>query len=197
MDDWQQILEQLLRRDPQGLRSLMDCSVNQVYRLVSTILGRMGTPEDVEEVVGDIYVKAWEQVEDYDARRSTLKSWLLMLAKYSALDRHRQLCRDRLTPDGQPRVVHLHEGTPAPLTEPPDDHCEDSALLQAALKHLHPTDREIITRRFFLEQSVAEIAAAIDLTQAAVHNRLWRAKRNLRNVMTRTEGVHERAGTDT
>lgn len=198
MDDWQQICEQLLRREPQGLRLLMDRSVHQVHRLVSLILGRIGTPEDVEEVVGDIYIKAWEQIGEYDPDRSSLRAWLLMIAKYTALDRHRQMCRDRFTQEGQPRVIHLHAGVPEPLpTQPPDDHCEASALLQAALQHLHPTDREIITRRYFLEQSVGEIAAVLVLTQSAVHNRLWRARRSLRSIMARIEEVQERAWKDT
>ena len=52
--------------------------------------------------------------------------------------------------------------------------------LVAAMEKLGARDREVLERRWLLEESVADIAAALAVKENAVHQALHRALRNLR-----------------
>lgn len=75
-----------------------------------------------------------------------------------------------------------------PLAEPPDravtdaDPAERAALL-SALAELAPIDRAVVVLRFWEDRSVAQTAAQLDLTEAAVKNRSLRALRSLRELL--------------
>jgi RNA polymerase sigma-70 factor (sigma-E family) len=78
-----------------------------------------------------------------------------------------------------------------PTAEPPDgattdpDPGERAALLEA-LAELAPLDRAVVVLRFWEDRSVAQTAADLDLTEAAVKNRSLRALRALRGLLTDT-----------
>ena len=60
---------------------------------------------------------------------------------------------------------------------------ERRQALYRALASLPELDRQIVNRRYFRGEAVAEIAASTGLTGRAVENRLWRARTALRTIM--------------
>jgi RNA polymerase sigma-70 factor (ECF subfamily) len=60
---------------------------------------------------------------------------------------------------------------------------EQRQAVQAALQQLPRLERELIYRRYFLEQRVEEAADALNLTRQAADNRLWRARKALRELL--------------
>ncbi len=59
--------------------------------------------------------------------------------------------------------------------------------LQSVLMELDETDREIILMRYYEQMSNQEIAAALDLTEAAASMRHLRALRRLKDAMTNSQ----------
>jgi RNA polymerase sigma-70 factor (sigma-E family) len=59
----------------------------------------------------------------------------------------------------------------------------DRVALMAALSQLAPLDRAVVVLRFWEDQSVAQTAADLDLSEAAVKNRSLRALRTLRELL--------------
>lgn len=66
---------------------------SRVYGLVITILGDATAAEDVAQ---EAFVRAWRHAGTYDARRGSVATWLLTIARNLALDRAR-LTRSRPT----------------------------------------------------------------------------------------------------
>ena len=62
----------------------------------------------------------------------------------------------------------------------------ERAALMAALAELAPVDRAVVVLRFWEDRSVAETAADLGLTEAAVKNRSLRALRALRGLLSET-----------
>lgn len=174
----------LRHRDPAALTALMDAYLTPVYALCTRILAGAGTSQDAEECASDAFHLAWRQVERYDPARAPLRTWLLMLTKYVALDRRRRL---------QKSTIHLLLGAESRANAA---QCLDKDLadaetrerLQAALGSLTPLDRELIYRHHFLGETTKALADALTLTPQAVDNRLWRARRQLKAFLCANDG---------
>lgn len=191
------IHRQLLSRDPVGLDRLVDLVGHQAYRVAQLALAGVGNEQDIEEAVSDALAAAWERAAEFDPQRSTLTNWVLMLAKYAALNRRRAIRRRSLDGDGQVRVLPLATA-PEPITpdEPADllVQSEDQAAVHAALQHLPEADRHLLIRRYFFEEPVAEMARDLGLSRGALDTRLWRARQSLKALLnSEREGyAHDR-----
>jgi RNA polymerase sigma-70 factor, ECF subfamily len=182
----------LLSQAPEALDQLIDAHIDPVHRLVSLIIGSAGSPEDVEETVADTFTRAWNRAPEFDPARTTLRSWVLMVAKYTALDRRRALVRQRYTAGGEARVIPLDVGPePAAGTTPEEEaiHHEDAEQLHHALELLPPSDRDLLVRRYFFEEPITDMARELGLTRSAIDNRLWRARQALKEHLAPTKGV--------
>lgn len=189
--DEQTIHRQLLARDPAGLDALVDQLGHKVYRLVQLVLGGLGNQQDVEEVVSDALAAAWERASEFDPARSTLTNWVLMLAKYAALDRRRALRRQNLDAAGQAKVIPL-EAAPEPAAAASEEEVlaeADQAVVHEALRSLPPAERELLVRRYFFEEPLAELARDLGLTRGALDTRLWRARQHLKQLLSEERGV--------
>jgi RNA polymerase sigma-70 factor (sigma-E family) len=67
---------------------------------------------------------------------------------------------------------------------PPDP--TDRVALMTVLAQLAPLDRAVVVLRFWEDRSVAQTAADLDLSEAAVKNRSLRALRTLRGLLAET-----------
>lgn len=190
MQDEIGLQRRLLRRDPAVLDDLTAAYGGQMERLASLVLGPLGTAEDSEEIVSDALVAAWGRAAEFDPSRTALKSWLLMLTKYAALDHRRRLQRRRLTPLGAPRLVPL-ESVPEPVESSTPESAvlrsDQHAELRRALDRLPESERDLLIRRYLLEEPVAALGDALGLTRSAIDTRLSRARQALRRLLKEEE----------
>lgn len=167
---------------PEVLEFLITQYGQSVYSLTRTIL-RSAASEDVEECVSDVFAAAWQKSNDYDAHKGTIKTWLLMLAKYRALDYRRKLTNQ---PDYAP-----NDYQPATSLQVVEDEVLQKERLQltlAVVETFSELDQKLFYRRYFLQESLDELAAAFALTKRAVENRLWRCRKALRDQVAEKEG---------
>lgn len=166
------VLLELHNRSPQALAFLMHEYGDAVTALVSRILAGFGTPEDVEECASDVFVEAWNRIREYDDARGTMRTWLLVLAKYRALTRRRQLNRSVELP---------YEAAPAP--DPVLEQVlsrERQEALVASIEQLEPGLRAVMVCRYLLDMGIADIADRLHLTRSQADNRLSRGRQRLR-----------------
>ncbi|MCC3376752.1 sigma-70 family RNA polymerase sigma factor [Cohnella sp. REN36] len=187
-DAGKRLVERLRLGETAALAALMDAYGADVYRLVGRVLQGAGSKEDVEECASDVYVGAWRRIAEYDAARGTLRTWLLILAKYRALDARRRLLRERR--------VHPLDGSPEP--QAPED-TERAVLRKAELEclvravdDLGALDRTLFYRAYFYYESQEAIARDLGLTRKAVENRLRRLRERLKTRLG-TEGEEGRS----
>lgn len=178
-----EIIEGLLKRDQLALNTLMNVYISAVYTLCSSILGGTGTSEDVEECTSDVFYMAWKSVDKYDFHRAKLRTWVLMIAKYVALDRRRSLML-------KVNQLSFNEETiSSKIQETIFSTIEARETLQSAIKTLPVQERELIYRRYFLDESIKDLVSCYGLSRQSIDNRLWRAKKSLKNFLeTRKEG---------
>lgn len=167
----------LLKDDPvKGLELALRRFGQPVKTICAAILGPE-SPQEVEEAVADSFFTLWRELDRYDPEKP-LSSWLYGIARRTALSRRRALGRG-------PALGEL----PEELAEEEFDlvdraaERENARLLRQAVEEMESPDREIFTRRYYLYQSVKEIAVQLELPEKTVENRLYRGKKKLRNTL--------------
>lgn len=110
---------------------------------------------------------------------ASLWNWLTVLARSSLIDqgrkRHRYLAfLDRFT-------LHREVVPPKPTTN--DAEARLSELLERGLALLGEEERDLIERKYFADESLREIAAAVQSSEKAVESRLARIRRKLKEVL--------------
>ncbi len=159
----------------------------------------LGSVDDAEEVVQDVYLDAWRAYERFEGR-SSLRTWLYRIATRAfvkALERRkrRPLPSDMHAPAADPTARVLAGGPEVTWLQPaPDSLLADTTsdpgivvaaretmrlAFVAALQFLPPRQRAVLILREVLGWSAAEVAALLDLSVAAVNSALQRARARL------------------
>jgi RNA polymerase sigma-70 factor (ECF subfamily) len=166
-----QLMEQM-RSDPSGdaLRSL--------YRLYSSellgfALNALGDRQAAEEIVQEVFTRAWRHADRYDPERGAVRTWLYQIARHAIIDARR---RSSARPALAPREIDPEETAGGPSIE--------QAMLgwqvAAALERLSTDHRQVIRLAHLQGMSVREIASALGLAEGTVKSRTWYALRSLR-----------------
>ncbi len=176
------LVEQLKKKDPKALEQAMDLYMDSVYRLAAGILRNTGSTMDIEECVQDVFIDAWNLIDQYDPERGSFRTWLLILCKYKALNRRRSLA-------DKARVVELKDFTEDSKPAGSDDIeylylvKEQKAELLEVILSFGDVDRAIFLRRYLLDESIDDICRTMGLSRQAVDNRLWRGRRAIRELL--------------
>jgi RNA polymerase sigma factor, sigma-70 family len=176
------LIRLMKKRKPEALERVMDLFIDSVYVVAKNILYNVGSEEDIEECIQDVFINAWDNIEKYDQERGTFKTWLLILCKYRALN-----IRKVLTEKG--KIIELEEELISS-----DDNVEEQYLSKeskteiiAAIDSFNTTDRQIFLRRYILQQSIEDICNIMKLSRQAVDNRLWRGRKQLKKILNCSE----------
>ena len=148
---------------------------NDVFAQVARMLPAV---EDAEEVYQDVFVKVFKNINMYDAEKSSLKTWISRIAYNESISflRHKSMpviyYEDR---EGEAEKLSEKEveatfGQPNP---------ETVQLIRAALKHLPPDERAIITMFYYEELSLKEIAYVTESIPTTVASKLSRTRKKL------------------
>lgn len=151
----------------EALGQLYDATSGMLHGLVLRILEQK---EDAEEVTLDVYMKAWRNAATYAPDRGSVLSWLLMMARTTAIDRirHRK---------AQPKVTDLPDGWPDPPSpgaspEQQTALSEWRARVQRALAELPAEQRQVLALAFFSGFSHAELAEKLGQPLGTVKTRI-------------------------
>ena len=80
----EQLLSLLLSRDEHGFNYLYDNYSGALYGVIFRIVRY---EVEANEVMQDVFVKIWNSITSYDAKKATLYTWMLNIARNSAIDR--------------------------------------------------------------------------------------------------------------
>ena len=177
MNDTRTISE-IKERKEQTINEVINKYSKLLWAIVSAVLKNVGSEQDVEECVADVFIDLWENPDKYDSARGTLKSWLCMVARCKAIDRYRALSKHSTVPLESAMMVSRMGLQDLLMQE------ETKRELVAAIGVLADTEKDILIRRYYYEQKPREIAKALDLPLKQVENHLYRSKQKLRKAIS-------------
>lgn len=129
--------------------------------------------QDAEDVQQEVWLSVYRGLRTLQDPR-TFRKWLFRTTRHHAIDFLRRRKRER-------RLLEL-AAVEAAQREEPEEEPElriDSAVLRAAMEGLPPTQREVLSLRFWENLSYAEIAVLVGCPIGTVRTRLHHAKRKL------------------
>ncbi len=126
-----------------------------------------------EEVVQETYLRAWKSLDSLEDE-ATVGSWLLTIARreHARLyerKRHETVNIDELAASESPALAEQSDRDPHEVRD-----------VREAIFNLEPEHREALILQVLMGHSTLEIAAMLEISEAAVSTRLFRARNRLR-----------------
>jgi len=171
-----EISKKILKGDMSVFDYLMDNYNKLLWLIIGNILEKVGTAEDIEDCISDVYLKLIENPKGYDHKLGSIKSFLAKIGKNIAIDRYRQFAKSN--------VIELNEEVFALNSE--EDilesviNTEDKTALIEAINLLTEPGKEILIRRYFFEEKPKEIARKMQLSVKEVENKLYQSKQKIK-----------------
>jgi len=175
------IMQKIINGDQDAFSHMIDMYSKLLWVVVGGILNSIGTAQDIEECVSDVFVEVWKNPKAFNKQKGTLKNFLAVMAKSKALDRYRALSRKK--------IVEIDEAIKS-SDDDLLDYVIDKEMYEAlyeAINSLTEPNKEIIIRRYFFEEKPSYIAERTDMPVKEVENRLYQSKLKLRTILTGKE----------
>ncbi|MGN1194567.1 MAG: RNA polymerase sigma factor [Acutalibacteraceae bacterium] len=169
----------LIKENPsRGFEKLIDLYSGLVFSVVSATLVPVGTKEDAQECASDVFVFFYRNLENIDLKKGTVKGYLAVCAKHTAISALRKL-KSR----GGGNVISLDENENLFSQSEDIEKNERSRLVRQAVEALGEPDSTIIIRRYFFGETAKEIAKDLKMTHEAVMKRASRARKKLKETL--------------
>lgn len=157
------LLAGLARHDETALVSLIESSGRYVYGKALQILHE---PSFAEEVAQDTLLVLWWRPERFDASKGSIRSFLMGVARYKAIDIVR---REKVMRSKAARLLDSEA-----FLEPSsvDDGSEDAVAVRAAIRLLPAIKREVIYLAFYEGLTYRQVAQELGLPEGTVKTRI-------------------------
>jgi RNA polymerase sigma-70 factor (ECF subfamily) len=174
------LLARLASGDMTALSELYDQYSRLLYSLALRVLGDEG---DAEDLVQDVFTRAWTHAGTFDVSRGSVTSWLVTMTRTKAIDRLRAR---RARPEGA--AVHdtaVLEDLPT-TAGPVEDRLiseQEAARVRDALATLPLLERMALELAYYEGLSQSEIAERLEQPLGTVKTRMRRALLKLRDIV--------------
>lgn len=189
-DPNQELYQRIAAREGAALQELMERQEVQVVKVLLRVVGGYGTKEDVYELMDDVFLIVWNDIDKYDPERGTFGVWINQIAKFLALS-----FRRRRRGEAERKTLHTATVEPGTLSYHPEDTLLGSIHLERSLSWLHETleqfpedERNLLVWYYFEGASLKEIAERLGKTHGAIRTSISRLRRALREAATRDPG---------
>lgn len=153
----------LKRRDERALAALYDYYGAAVFSMAYRILN---VRETAEEITQDVFLYLWHKPEAWQPARAKLGTWLMIIARYRAIDRLRREQRLPVLPDLS--VDDLSDV----ISTAEDDLLTDGQLLRHLMMHLPQEQSSLIDLAFFSGLTHERVAEVTKLPLGTVKTRI-------------------------
>jgi len=156
-------------------------------RLFQTILSITRNPHDAEEALQETFLRAYLAIKAFEGK-SQIYTWLTRIAVNTALMvlRKQRVCPEVLfdpQPDDRCGTITFEVRDPAPNPEELCVRHQFQLKTLRAIRRLRPHLREPIRMRITHGWSTREISRALNISEAAVKSRIYRARQQLSTSM--------------
>ncbi len=175
----EEIIGLYFARDEQAIAESRRCYGGYCRSLISRLLD---SPEDVEEILSDVWLRAWESIPPN--RPKDLKLYLARIGRNLACNRLREANAQKRSSGPALVLEELAECLPGGCT--PEDALsqkELSAAISRFLRTLPPRESDLFLRRYFHAEELPDIARRYGIRKNTVSVTLHRTRERLRKYL--------------
>lgn len=169
------LIERIIQRDQQALTELYERHGRLVYNMAWHVLQ---DKLSAEEVTQDVFFQVWRWPERWDEHRAKLSTWLLSIARYTAID---YLRREQRRPKIEPSALEtLSHRLPHHAPVESKAH-ENGELLKKLMAKLPKEQRLVIAMAYYRGMTHEEIAEKLNLPLGTVKSRIRLGMKKLKD----------------
>ncbi len=180
------LMQRIRMQDKLALTDLYDRYGRLVYGLSVRVLNDDGRL--AQEVTQDTFLKVWNQADQWDPEKGKLTTWLLTIARRTAID---LLRREQRRPEISPGEFDDVLGVVGQRAVMDDPTWQDGRLLRTLLAQLPDEQRQAIELAFFYEMSHTEVAERLNLPLGTVKTRIRLGLQKLKTLWTTETHSHD------
>ena len=164
-------------RCPEAFRALVQAHVDLVY---SQCLRELRDPAAAEDATQQVFITLAKKAARFSPN-VVLDGWLFVTARYCCRNIKRSALRRSLA-ENKAALMHS-ESIESAANDDFSVHAQ--AILDDALSHLAPRDRDALLLRFFQNQPLRQVGEALGVSEDAAKQRVSRAVEKLRHYFAR------------
>lgn len=153
-----------------------DAHAGELFGFVLHALGDRGAAEDV---VQEVFTRAWRHGGEFDASRASRRTWLFAIARNLVVDTHRARAR-------RVQLVPVDPDAPEPEVEPVESQVEARMQVTEALARLSVEQRQVVAAVHLAGRTYAELSAETGTSVATLRTRMHYGLRAMRGVLRET-----------
>ena len=165
------IVKRLKERDEKALEYLYEHYSAALY---GVILRTLGNEQASEEVLQDVFIKIWEQIESYEPKKGKLFTWMYRIARNNAIDVRRS---KEFKFSGKSIALDSFVDN---LGKPTGN---DEHGLKEIVDQLDTTCTKLIKMNFFMGFSHKDISEQLLIPLGTIKTRIRSCMGKLRNLM--------------
>ena len=172
-----ELMSAIAQSNQGSLSQLYDRYARLLFSLAYKILGSV---EESEEVVLDVFSQVWHHGDAYQPERGRVDTWLFTMARSRAIDRLRKRQRQTKIVDASTQALQVSETSQG----------EDSSMIterreqvQSALNQLPEEQRLVLELAYFGGLSKAEITTKINISVGTVKTRTRLGLKKLKGLL--------------
>lgn len=171
-------LQKLVARAQAGHTDAFEELYEHFFQPIYRYTAFRASSEHVEDLVADVFVKAWQHLPSYRVQKGIpFGAWLFRIARHTVIDSYRR----------EKETVQVNEETPDPdewnRADASVRQQELLSMVRNALDGLPKRYREILTLTYIAELPHDEVARVLRLTEGAVRILKFRALRKLEKLL--------------
>ncbi|MFY7653039.1 MAG: RNA polymerase sigma factor [Chitinophagaceae bacterium] len=169
-----ELVDLLQKRYQSAFNYLYDNYSAALYSVLVTIIGRT---EIADDVLQEVFVKIWKQIDTYDSSKGRLYTWMLNITRNAAIDavRSKQYKQEKQMVSTENVPLEDVFGTTQLMV--------DAIGLRKMVHELKDDYKQLIELAYFQGYTQDEMAKILQLPLGTVKSRMRLALIQLRNVM--------------
>lgn len=170
----QALVQRVIDRDAAALSLLYQKYAGALLQVIRQIIP---SRESAEEVLQDVFVKIWHKVDQYDTTRGRLFTWMVQIARHTAID---------LTRSGGFQRAAKTESTETLVTgisEPAENPVLTDYGLQKIIQNLDERHRLLIEYLYFKGYSQSEASETLGIPLGTIKTTIRQAVLALRTAL--------------
>jgi RNA polymerase sigma-70 factor, ECF subfamily len=161
--------------EPLDVRAAYAAHGPELYRFA---LRQLGDGHAAQDIVQEVFLRAWRSSASYDPQLSSLRTWLFAIARNVVIDESRRLSvRPWQRPLADPADDQMADGREL------GEQLVDEWVVEEALRRLSAEHRTAIVQTHLRGRAYAEVAAELGIPVGTVRSRVYYGLRALRLTM--------------
>jgi len=168
-----EIIKRAKNRDSEAFGLLYDQYQPAIYRF---ILLKISDKTATEDLTHQVFLSAWQNIENYKFRGFPFSSWLYRIANNAVIDYYR-------TEKKNINLENIEEAAAVNNLEEKIDQKIELNIIKAAIKELPDEQQSIIIMKFVEEMNNGEIAAILGKNEGAIKTAQHRSLENIKKIV--------------